>query len=605
MQATALGSIGVSFIFVSGVPALIQLGLLDSETGRDYGVLVLLTFLAGFWGLAFTVPLRDLFTLKLARHLKLVFPMATASALTIRTLHSRAPDEDGNERRTGDTAKTNLKVLSISFVICFVWAIASSYAPGILFTWNPLWWIHEWGGHGVIAAISWGWFSWSWSPAILGIGAFIGLEPALSFLSGTVLAWGIIGPIIVHAGWASKGIPRSPDVPGLVTYNAFNPNDFITNPSPRYWILWPAVFTMLATSLTTVALEGKSFVKIAKYAVSVLRRRITGQTSAHQNYESYAVADPVPQKYRIKWWEWLGLGTVSFVTAMIAMPLHFGISADMSFFHLVLGFLWSVVVIQVYGAVGITPIGSVSKGSQFITGAVLRDQVDRIGADAAARSNLLGATISSGAAQAASELIQDFRTGFLLGTPTRDQWYAQLAGTCASTILSPAVFLLFTKAFPCITDAAATTCQFALPSVTSWRIITIGILAPEMPISTSSWVACIIFVVLGVAITVAKRSFAQHAKLGKFVVCLPNPSLMCLAMTMPETNTSLTITIGGVAAALWARYGKASHAKLFYAVVSGAVAGEGVSYVLMSVLQIANVGGSTYGTKLGCVANVC
>ncbi|KAH7363302.1 OPT oligopeptide transporter protein-domain-containing protein [Plectosphaerella cucumerina] len=611
VQATAIGCIGVGFIFVSGIPALIQMNLLGSSSAADYGILVAITFLAGFWGLAFTVPLRNLFILRMARPLGLTFPAASASALTIRALHASTSD--------GAAAKRNLKSLGITFGVSLFWTVATSYAPGILYSWNVFWWVYKWGGTGIIAAISWGWLSWSWSPSLLGLGAIIGPNPAGSLLLGSVLAWGVIGPITVHLG-AASGLPMSQKYEGLVTYNAFNPATFVTDPSPRYWILWPAVFMMLASSLTTMAMEAKSFGRLAKYGVKRLRQVITSATrrghaastgqgltadSLIAGVGDDSVWDPIPCKYRVRWWEWLSLGTACFVAAMILLPLRFAVTADMTLLHLVLGFLWAIAVVQVYGAAGITPIASVSKGSQFLTGSILRGQVDSIGLEAAARSNLMGATLSAGAAQAAAELCQDFKTGFLLGTPTRQQYYAQLIGTVVSTLLAPGIFLLFAKAFPCIIDPAATYCQFATPSVTAWRIITVGILAPVMPISKSSWIASILFVAFGVSVTVLKTLLARDPARAKWNVWVPSPSIMGLAMTLPGSNVSLTISIGAFVAVLWSRYGKKSYAQYFYPVAAGAVSGEGVGNVILSILQIAEVGGTQLGTKLGCVAELC
>jgi uncharacterized oligopeptide transporter (OPT) family protein len=613
VQATAIGCIGVGFIFVSGIPALIQLKTLGASTGSDYGMLVIVTFIAGFWGLAFTVPLRSLFILRMARPLGLTFPAASASALTIRTLHSNASD--------GSLSKRNVVSLGITFIISLIWAVVASYAPGIIYTWNVFWWIYKWGGTGIISAINWGWLSWSWSPSLLGLGAIIGPNSAGSLFPGSVLAWGVIGPITVHLG-AASGLPMGQKYEGLVTYNAFNPAKFVSDPSPRYWILWPAVFMILASSLTTVAMEAKSFGRMAKYGVKRLRQVVSsaarrGRMPSHPAGQGLAtdgaaadagddeVFDPVPLKYHVKWWEWLSLGIICFVTAMIFLPLRFAVAADMTLLHLVLGFIWSIAVVQVYGASGITPIASVAKGSQFLTGSILRGQVDSIGLEAATRSNLMGATLSTGAAQAAAELCQDFKTGFLLGTPARQQYYAQLMGTIMSTLLAPGIFLLFAKAFPCIIDPAATYCQFATPSVTAWRIITIGILAPVMPISKSSWIASIIFVAFGIIVTVFKTRLSHDPARAKWNIWVPSPSIMGLAMTLPGSTVSLTISIGALAAVLWSCYGKQSHATYFLPVAAGAIAGEGVGNVILSILQIAEVGGMQLGTKLGCVAELC
>ncbi|KAJ3511580.1 hypothetical protein NM208_g15414 [Fusarium decemcellulare] len=263
IQATSLGCIGIGFMFICGVPAMYQLGLLGTGLDSDYGKLLAFTTVAGFWGLGFVVPLRSIFLFRLARQLRLVFPLGMASAITIRTLHSV---KDGTR-----TAEDSLKTISLSFGVSFIWSICTSYAPGILYTWNPFWWIYKWGGKGIVAGVNWGWIAWSWSPSLIGMGMLIDLNSSLSFFLGTVLAWGIIGPILVKVG-AAVGVAAYPDYPDMLTYNAFIPGTFDTTPSPRYWMLWPAIFTMLATSLSAILYEAKSLGTLISYYAAKLAR---------------------------------------------------------------------------------------------------------------------------------------------------------------------------------------------------------------------------------------------------------------------------------------------------------------------------------------------
>ena len=599
---------GVAFIFVSGVPALMQMGVIGENGRVGYGSLIAMTVMCGFWGLGFAVPFRSIFILKLARQLNLQFPLGTAAAITIRTLHHKS-----------DTAGARLNIITLawSFGISLVWAVGSSYAPGILYNWNVFWWIYKWGGTGIISAVSWSWISWQWSPSMLGIGAFVGLNSSLSFLLGAVLAWGIIGPILVATGEAT-GLPMSPDYPGLMTYNVLDPTTFVTNPSPRYWILWPAVFLMLSVSLTTIAFEAKSLWKLVRYGASRIKS-VVQEKIGHNNQTSDSVArperlmqddqglpDPVSKEYHVRWWEWSTMAAGAFLVSMLLMHFLYGIDGGMGILHLFMGLFWSFVVIQVFAATGFTPIATVAKGSQFVTGGILRDQTASIGYNNAVVSNLIGATVTGGAAQQAAELVQDFRTGFLLCTPMRAQWYAQVVGTLSSVFFLPGLFLLFVTAWPCIVDPAATTCQFAIPAVTAWRIITQAILSPTMPLSQSSWITCIVFAVVGIATTCLQKWVSGHKKWGHLEAFIPNMAVVGLSMTVPGSTLSMTMALGAVASALWAKFGKASHAKLMFAVAAGGIAGEGVAYVVLGVLQIAEVGGPTwYGTKIGCIAEMC
>ncbi|CAH0054458.1 unnamed protein product [Clonostachys solani] len=538
-------------------------------------------------GLGFAVPLRRMFILRLARQLSLYFPLGTASAITIRALHSASDGVSG--------AREKLKTISYSFLASLAWSVASSYAPGILYSWNPFWWIYAWGGHSIIGAVNWGWLSWQWSPSLIGVGMLIDLNASLSYLLGTVLAWGIIGPILVARGEAT-GIPYDPTNLDLITYNAFVPDQLKTAPSPRYWILWPAVFMMLAASIATIALETRNFAKLASYGFQQMNdtiAKLTGKRLVNTNAPNpipgapvlgdFEILDPVPKEHQVRWWEWSSVTVAAFVFAMVVLKYTYGVPPVLVLLNVFLGFLWAFVVIQVFGASGTNPTGSVAKGSQFITGAVSRDSVQKIGFEHAARSNLVGSVLSASAANQAGELCQDFRTGFLLGTPARAQWHAQMLGTLFAVFLSPALFMLFSKAFPCIIDASATTCQFALPSVTAWRVVTQAILAPEFPIAQSSWIFSVVFSVAGMALVVLKRYFMQTPKLKRWEAFVPNMSLVGLAMTIPGSAMTTTVAIGSVLSWVWQKCWPKSYARFGYAVASGGIAGEGIGILLFYI----------------------
>ncbi|KAL2209889.1 OPT superfamily oligopeptide transporter [Sarocladium strictum] len=616
IQATALGCIGIGFMFVSGVPALYQLGLLRSPS-QDMGTLICLSLVAGFWGLGFAVPFRSVFILRLARQLSLVFPYGTASAVTIRTLHAV-----GNGTTVSKQSRDNAKAIVITFVVCLVWSVGSSFAPGVLYTWSPFWWIYKWGGSSIIAAVSWGWISWSWAPSMIGTGMLLNMNVALSFVLGTVIAWGILGPITVSAGVA-VGIPGYlPDYPDLITYNAFIPDMLSTMPSPRYWVLWPAVFLLLGCSLTLMVVETRGLFTLLyrMVRIAILNKRrghqpsqaaaIDGSPSVSHPAEvanllsnNTPIVDPVPPQYQVRQWEWISVTVATFILALVSLRYLMHMDVSIAFFNLALGFLWSFVVIHTMGTAGITPIATVAKGSQFITGSVLQDSA-RTNLNKATISNLSGALVSSAATQQSAELCQDFRTGFLLGTPARAQWHAQMVGTLSACFISPSVYLLFSKAFPCIHDVTqAATCQFAMPSATAWRIITEAVLMPKLPIVQSSWICSIVFAVLGIGSVLLKRWLQNHSNHSGLAKWVPNMSIAGLAMTIPGTSVVMSLLIGTVGTALWKRYHISSHTRFIYPVAAGAIAGEGIAYVIQAALQIGGVGGAK--TNVGCVGDVC
>lgn len=86
----------------------------------------------------------------------------------------------------------------------------------------------------------------------------VGLNVAFSFFGGSVLAWGIIGPALVHNG-AAFGIAADTTEVGaqwepVTNFNSLAAYRFAggdkDHPSPRYWLLWPGVLAMIAVSFT-------------------------------------------------------------------------------------------------------------------------------------------------------------------------------------------------------------------------------------------------------------------------------------------------------------------------------------------------------------------
>lgn len=126
MQTAATAAGGLSSVFVSGIPALYQLNLLDTPS-KDFGRLISLTVVGGYFGLAMSTPMRKFFIIYVARELKLIFPTPTACATTIRSMHAAA---------TGEAiAKMKMKALGLAFSGALLLRVVSQYAIGILWDW--------------------------------------------------------------------------------------------------------------------------------------------------------------------------------------------------------------------------------------------------------------------------------------------------------------------------------------------------------------------------------------------------------------------------------------------------------------------------------------
>jgi uncharacterized oligopeptide transporter (OPT) family protein len=126
-----MASGGLSNVFVSAFPAMYQLGLLNTPK-EDFWKIVSLTAVAGYFGYFFATPMRKFFIIYVARELRLIFPTASATAMTIRSMHQAV---------TGEAmAKMKMKGLSISFAVALLIRVVSQYAVGILWDWHFFTW---------------------------------------------------------------------------------------------------------------------------------------------------------------------------------------------------------------------------------------------------------------------------------------------------------------------------------------------------------------------------------------------------------------------------------------------------------------------------------
>jgi uncharacterized oligopeptide transporter (OPT) family protein len=220
--ATAAGSLGL--LFTSGFPAAYQLGLLGASPKEDFGKLITFTFCCAYYGMFFAIPLRKFYILKQ----KLVFPSAVAAAHTIRSLHV------GKHAAANARKKTRALIMAFAFAITL--RVVSEYAPGILWDWHWGWTAYRLGWDWIICVESWNWV-WEWTPAFIGVGMLTGLNASWSFFGGSVLAWGIIGPVLVTTGTAF-GKAMSTEYPGYMNYMSMVMTDPVNEPSPRYWLVW-------------------------------------------------------------------------------------------------------------------------------------------------------------------------------------------------------------------------------------------------------------------------------------------------------------------------------------------------------------------------------
>lgn len=473
LQTSAVAAGGLSSVFISAFPAMYQLNLLDTPQ-QDYGKIVALTAVAGYFGYFFSTPLRKFFIIYVARELRLIFPTPSAVAVTIRSMHSAVDGEAA--------AKAKVRALGYAFGFATLLRVASQYALGILWDWHIFTWFFIWGGYknAAIDVENWGWY-FEWTPAFIGSGMLVGLNVGISFFSGAVLAWGIIGPLLVRTGTAfGTAASDDPKWADYISYFSLS-TTFATkdHPSPRYWLLWPGVLCMIVVSMVELACQYKVFVYTGKALNRATAKFINDHVmkndklaTAGKQEESDLTEDFAPPSQQVKPWMWASGLLACLVCGCAVTAQLFNMGVGESILAYILAILFSFLAVQCAGATDITPLTAASKASQIILGGVTKGQ--NIGKTDAQRLNLIGGSLASMGANQASDLVSDFRTGFLLRVPPLTQWIAQGIATLIAIFLAPGMFILFVKAYPCIIDTNAGSCPFSAPSVAAWRAVAVA-----------------------------------------------------------------------------------------------------------------------------------
>ncbi|PPQ84126.1 hypothetical protein CVT25_003339 [Psilocybe cyanescens] len=573
--ATAAGGLGI--LMVSAVPAMYQLNLLSDDPSKDIGKLIALVSCTAFFGVFFVIPLRKYFIV----HQKLTFPTPAATAYTIRSLH----------RGKSGAAAARKKSLALLYSFCavFVFKVVSGYAPGILYDWHIGWTLYRLGFTSMINLENYGWWI-QFTPAFFGAGMLSGLNASWSFFGGTVLAWGIISPSLIKNGLAF-GKPISEEYP-LVTYMSMSlsdPNSYAETPSPRYWLLWPGVLIMLMYSFADVIITCIPIVRSSFW--SILNEKIPySYRLRHGNEDKTPMADRIPTS----WWT-IGL-LLSTVMSCAILATQFHMNVGEAILALLLGFLFSFIGIQSSGYTDVNPVSTVAKASQLIFGGISKGT--GLAIHPAQTLNMTAGVIAAGSAAQATDMTGDLKTGYLLRAKPKNQFIAQLCGSVVSIFLTCGLFILFTKASPCIIhpDEDGPPCTYGAPSVAAWAAVAIAVTAPKLPIPASSGYTAIGLAIFSVVCLVVKTYWVPKKYWGYF----PNWNAVGLAFVVPNLYYSIAMAVGSTFNHFWLLRNPAGYDMYMFAVSAGMLAGEGLGGVLQALLAIAGVDGQAYGTAIGC-----
>jgi uncharacterized oligopeptide transporter (OPT) family protein len=361
-------------------------------------------------------------------------------------------------------------------------------------------------------------------------GAIMGMRVATSMLVGSIIFYGIIGPILVERGIAQPGYR------GIVS-----------------WVLWPSTAMMVASGLLSFSLKWRTVLR----AFGGLERLLGRQPAA-------AVDDPLAHiEVPASWF--LG-GTLAAGTACVILGhVLFGITWWMGILAVLVTFLLSIVAARATGETDITPIGAMGKITQLIYGVVAPSNIT---------TNLMTASITSGAASHAADLLTDLKSGYLLGGHPRKQTISQFFGVLAGTLASVPAYMFVVQRQPERLGSEA----LPAPSAKVWAGVAELLAKGIDSLPAGALAAIVVGAAIGIALTLLEELGPRAWK-----PWLPSTTGLGIAGVIPAFN-SFAMFAGALAAWLFAKFRPAAAETYTVPVSSGLIAGEslmGVAIILV------------------------
>ncbi|KAL1978074.1 hypothetical protein VTN31DRAFT_933 [Thermomyces dupontii] len=614
--AGAVGTMPLGCGFVGVIPALEYL-LRDGPDGPSgdggtgeggplrvsFWKLVIWSLGVCLFGAIFAVPLRK----EVIIREKLRFPSGTATALMIRVLHGgtagdekladrrKIGDADGDEREverqrllTGESSdeveartiavsgkhdqgrrrdwKANLRLLIGAFVVSAVYTLFSYFVPQV----------RDLPILGLTLAQDWLW-TLNPSPAYVGQGIIMGPATSMHMLAGAVLGWGILSPLAKRKGWA----------PGPVS-------DWENG--SKGWIVWVSLAIMMADAIINL---GWLVVRTAgPWAIgslrSLLNRALRGRSScieysalgAHPTTAEDTEED-APPKELISARTVMVLLPLTLALNVICMHIAFGslITPELSTIATLLAVVLSVMGVRALGETDLNPVSGISKLTQLLFSLVTPPSLHT--RRSAIVTNLLAGAVSEAGALQAGDMMQDLKTGHLLGASPKAQFYGQIIGSLCGAVLSTMVYRLYTHVYDVPGE------QFQVPTAYVWiftaRLVT-GQGLPRM-----AWTVSMIFGGIFVITTILRIIFNAGPKRTQGIVpYIPGGVAVAVGMFNVPSFT-LARAIGGLIAWWWSRRRPAvqgqedATSSVIIVLASGLILGEGVLSIVNLILASCGV----------------
>jgi uncharacterized oligopeptide transporter (OPT) family protein len=453
----------------------------------------------------------------------LAFPTGTATAETLRAIHAAADARGGEGAR--QARALGLGALFAAAVAWFrdahatwmPWNLPAAFPLPLQIAGRP--------------AADWT-LGFKTEVVLLGAGALMSFRTTWSLLLGGLLTYLWLAPSLVERGAVEA-----------VSYRAI-----------VGWTVWPGAAILVASGLTSFALDWKSVARSFTVIGRVFSRGRDGEAE-----------DPMDAIECPGWWfpagfVVLGPVVVVLMTVLFQIPWWAGILAVP--LAVVMGF----VAARVTGETDVTPTKALGPVTQLLYGVITPGNLS---------GNIMSANVTGGIGLHAADLLTTLKTGWLLGGSPRVQFYAQLFGVLAgAAVVVPAFNILIPDPAVLGTDA------WPAPSCLVWAGVSQAFAEGIGALDGLARAGIAAGLGLGVALALMERMAPRRLR-----AWVPSPSGLGIAMVIPGSN-AIAMFLGGLLALLLQKRDPEVARRYVVPVSSGLIAGESLMGVLVALLIV-------------------
>ena len=356
----------------------------------------------------------------------------------------------------------------------------------------------------------------SWSLLSIGSGMLVGIRITTSMLLG-MLIWVIAPPLLLEKGWVAHMVRRE----------------------MLLWILWPGVGVLVSGGLTSLFLRW-----------NVLMKSFRGLGAA-------AVGEG---EFPMRWVIWGSI--LSAVALALVQRYGLGMPFGLTAIAIVLSVPLMLVGIRVLGETNWGPISALTHLMQGMFAAL---------APGSMLANLTGSGVTGSIASQSEGLMQDYKTGHMIGSTPRYLTYAQLIAVPVGAAAVAFVYPLLRATYGIGGDNG-------LQSPISQRFAGLARILSEgvSALPTGALQALLTGVAVGVLLSILE----SNGRIRKWV---PSPTGIGIGILVPGSAV-IAMFAGAVSGELWRMGARKSYDARCVPLASGFIAGEAIIAVLIPIL---------------------